>query len=97
VTFTDTVDANTTLDMGSVATSPIGVADSYTCSGNIPIAPINGVLSNDLNPNTNNTTGLSVTQVQGMAGNVGNPTDTTATGLGGVKGSVDVESNGSFT
>ena len=97
VQFTDTISNNTTLVGGSVASSPIGQNDSYTATGNIPISPTNGVLANDIDPDTGNNTGLTVTQVQGLAGNVGVATNTTATGIGGVTGSVNVASNGSFT
>ena len=58
VTFTDTIDAHTTLVPGSVNTQPIADPDSYTGSGNIPIsiaAP--GVLTNDRDPDTGNNSG----------------------------------------
>ena len=97
VQFTDTISNNTTLVGGSVNSSPIGQNDTYTATGNIPISPTNGVLFNDIDPDTNNNTGLTVTQVQGLAGNVGVATNTTAAGFGGVNGSVTVQSNGSFT
>ncbi|MEK7833322.1 MAG: Ig-like domain-containing protein, partial [Acidobacteriota bacterium] len=97
VQFTDTISTNTTLVGGSVASSPIGADDTYTATGNIPIAPSAGVLANDVDPDTGNNTGLTVTQVQGVAGNVGNATNTTAAGFGGINGSVTVQSNGCFT
>ncbi len=97
VNFTDTVDPNTTLVPGSVNSSPIAFDDTYTASGNIPIAPAASLLANDIDPDSGTNAGLTVTQVQGSAGNVGNPTNTTATGIGGVNGSVTVQVNGSFT
>lgn len=98
VTFTDTIDPNTTLVGGSVNSQPIANLDTYTASGNIPIsiaAP--GVLTNDIDPDTGNNTGLTVTQVQGSGANVGVSTATTATGIGGVTGFVTLNANGSFT
>jgi uncharacterized repeat protein (TIGR01451 family) len=98
VMFSDMVDANTTFVNGSVKTSPIAFNDTYTASGNIGIsitAP--GVLSNDIDPDTGNNTGLTVTQVQGSAMNVGVSTATTATGIGSVTGFVTLNSNGSFS
>ncbi|MBS1791322.1 MAG: DUF11 domain-containing protein, partial [Acidobacteria bacterium] len=97
VQFTDTISNNTTLVGGSVNSSPIGADDTYTASGNIPISPSSGVLANDVDPDTGNNTGLTVTQVQGSGANVGVATNTTAAGFGGVNGSVTVQSNGSFT
>ncbi|MEW6212877.1 MAG: DUF11 domain-containing protein, partial [Acidobacteriota bacterium] len=38
VNFTDTIDANTTLVMGSVTASPIAVNDSYNTIGNVNIS-----------------------------------------------------------
>src|SRR6266550_1016423 len=96
--FTDTIDPHTTLVGGSVKTQPIANLDTYAASGNIPIslaAP--GVLTNDIDPDNGSNTGLTVTEVQGSAANVGNATNTTATGRGAVKGSVTLSSNGSFT
>ncbi len=98
VVFSDMVDSNTTYQNGSIASSPVAFDDSFTASGNIPIsiaAP--GVLTNDVDPDTGNNTGLTVTQVQGAPGNVGTPTNTTATGIGGVHGTVTLNANGGFT
>ncbi len=52
VTFTDTVDANTTLVPGSVATQPIASDDSYNVLGNVQIQPnaAGGLLANDCDP-----------------------------------------------
>src|SRR6185503_16020615 len=96
--FSAILDSSTTLVGGSINAQPIARADSYTGSGNIPIsiaAP--GVLTNDVDPMTGTNTGLTVTEVQGLAGNVGVATNTTATGAGGVTGSVNLATNGSFT
>jgi hypothetical protein len=46
---------------------------------------------------TGTSTGLTVTEVQGSGANVGVATNTTATGLGAVKGSVTLSVDGSFT
>lgn len=98
VTFSDTIDAHTTLVGGSVNTQPVADPDTYSASGNIQIslaAP--GVLTNDRDPDTGNNTGLTVTEVQGAGANVGVAADTTASGRGGVKGSVTLNADGSFT
>jgi Bacterial Ig domain/Calx-beta domain len=98
VIFNDTLDTHTMLVDGSVNTQPIADPDTYTASGNIQIsiaAP--GVLTNDRDPDTGNNTGLTVTKVQGVGANVGVATDTTKAGVGGVKGSVTLNANGSFT
>src|SRR5690349_15375504 len=49
VTFTDTVDPNTTFVAGSLRTTPLARPDSYTATGNVRIqVPIgSGVLAND--------------------------------------------------
>lgn len=98
VVFSDDIDDHTTLVPGSINTQPIADPDTYTASGNIGIsiaAP--GVLANDRDPDTGNNSGLTVTQVQGSAANVGVATDTTATGRAGVKGKVTLNANGGFT
>jgi len=99
VMFSDTIDPNTTLVPGSLNSSPLAINDSYTATGNIAISKTvaTGVLANDIDPDTANNTGLTVTQVQGSAANVGIPTNTTASGIGGVKGSVILQATGSFT
>ena len=98
VVFSDDIDDHTTLVPGSIDTQPIADPDTYSASGNIAItkaAP--GVLTNDRDPDTGNNSGLTVTKVQGVGANVGVATDTTATGRGNVKGSVNLAANGSFT
>src|SRR5215217_1882565 len=51
VTFTDTVDPNTTFDAASLRTTPLARADSYTATGNVHIqVPAPGVLANDSDP-----------------------------------------------
>src|SRR6185503_16396703 len=70
--FSAILDSSTTLVGGSINAQPIARADSYTGSGNIPIsiaAP--GVLTNDVDPMTGTNSGLTVTEVQGLPGNVG--------------------------
>ncbi|MBK7871856.1 MAG: cadherin-like domain-containing protein [Saprospiraceae bacterium] len=48
LTFTDMIDANTTLVGGSVQASPVSLNDNYTATGNIQITiPAPGVLAND--------------------------------------------------
>ena len=98
VVFSDDIDAHTTLVNGTLNTQPIADPDTYAASGNIAIskaAP--GVLANDRDPDTGDATGLTVTKVQGVGANVGAATDTTASGRGGVKGSVTLNSDGGFT
>lgn len=100
VVFDDTIDSNTTLVGGSfgISVTPIARNDSYASTGNIFITVPDGasdVLSNDNDPADGSLNG--VTAVQGDAGNVGSATETTASGLGGVKGSVTMQANGSFT
>jgi Bacterial Ig-like domain (group 3)/Bacterial Ig domain/Calx-beta domain len=99
VVFSDDIDDHTTLVPGSINTQPIADPDTYTASGNIAISKnaAGGVLANDRDPDTGNNTPLTVSKVQGVSGNVGVATDTTATGRGGVKGSVTLASDGSFT
>jgi len=97
VNFSDTIDPNTMLVGGSVNSSPIAFDDTYTATGNIPIAPATSVLSNDIDPDTGSNTGLTLTQVQGSGANIGVATNTTATGIGGVHGSVTMQSSGTFT
>ena len=52
VQFTDTIDANTTLVPGSLATQPIASNDSYNVLGNVRIQPnaAGGLLANDCDP-----------------------------------------------
>jgi len=51
VTFTDTVDPNTTFVAGTLRTTPLARADSYTATGNVRIqVPAPGVLANDSDP-----------------------------------------------
>src|SRR5215213_9674475 len=52
VQFTDTIDANTTLDAASVKTTPVAVDDAYTALGNVGIVvPAGqGVKVNDFDP-----------------------------------------------
>jgi hypothetical protein len=61
VTFSDSVDTNTTLVPGSVNTQPIAVADTYNVIGNVRIQPnaAAGLLANDRDPDSGNNTGLT--------------------------------------
>src|SRR5262245_37362256 len=83
VTFNDTIDANTTLVPGSVNTSPITGPDSYSVLGNVRIQPnaANGLLVNDIDPDTGTNTGLTAS----------GPTTSTQ------GGNVNVNSDGSFS
>ena len=98
VVFSDDIDDHTTLVNGTLNTQPIADPDTYAASGNIAIAKAApGVLANDRDPDTGNNSGLTVTKVQGVGANVGVATDTTKAGRGGVKGSVTLNADGSFT
>jgi hypothetical protein len=83
VTFNDTPDANTTLVAGSVASTPLAIADSYDALGNVRITrdAATGLLANDRDPDTGDNTGLTAsggtTSAQG--------------------GNVTINSDGSFT
>ena len=52
VTFTDSVDTNTTLVAGSISTQPVGFPDTYNVIGNVRIQPnaAQGLLANDIDP-----------------------------------------------
>ncbi|HEX8719884.1 MAG TPA: Ig-like domain-containing protein [Pyrinomonadaceae bacterium] len=68
VQFTDTVDPNTTLVPGSVATQPVAAGDSYSVLGNVRISVPDGagdLLANDRDPDTGNNSGLSVSAIGG--------------------------------
>ncbi|MHC4092378.1 MAG: beta strand repeat-containing protein, partial [Planctomycetota bacterium] len=59
MSFSDTIDGNTTLVVGSLKTTPIALDDSYNSIGNVGISvPAPGVLGNDSDPD-----GGSVTAV----------------------------------
>jgi uncharacterized repeat protein (TIGR01451 family) len=82
VTFTDTVDPNTAFVNGSLMTTPLARADSYSASGNIRIAAAApGVLAND-----------SDFDGVGPALNV-----TAGTFLSAQGGNVNLSADGSFT
>ncbi|MEE8170683.1 MAG: thrombospondin type 3 repeat-containing protein, partial [Phycisphaerae bacterium] len=71
--------------------------DNFTCTGNIAIAiAANGVLGDNGN-GADTGDAIMVTQVQGLAANVGAAAATDQTGLGGVSGSVTLNADGSFT
>lgn len=61
VTFTDTIDANTTLVPGSIVSTPVANPDTYNVIGNVRIQPnaAQGLLSNDFNPDNGNATGIT--------------------------------------
>lgn len=83
VTFTDSVDPNTTLVPGSAQTQPMAAPDQYSVLGNVRIQPnaAAGLLANDIDPDTGNNSGLTasgpVSSTQG--------------------GSVSVNTDGSFS
>jgi uncharacterized repeat protein (TIGR01451 family) len=82
VTFTDTVDPNTAFVAGTLMTTPLARADSYTATGNIRIsiaAP--GVLANDSDPDG---VGPAITATAG-------------TFLSAQGGNVTLSADGSFT
>jgi hypothetical protein len=83
VTFTDSVDPNTTLIPTSVQTQPVAVADSYNVIGNVRIQPnaAAGLLANDRDPDTGNNTPLTAS----------GPTTTAQ------NGQITINSNGSFS
>ncbi|HUR96718.1 MAG TPA: Ig-like domain-containing protein, partial [Pyrinomonadaceae bacterium] len=97
VVMSDTLSNILTLVPGSLVASPVVANDSYTGSGNIPLAPATSVLANDIDPLIGNNTGVTVTKVQGTGANVGVATNTTAVGRGGVTGSVIVAADGTLT
>ncbi|MFY9557090.1 MAG: HYR domain-containing protein [Blastocatellia bacterium] len=103
VTLADTVDANVTLQPGTIKLAPIAVDDTATSPNyhtignvNIVIAAAQGVIANDLNPN-GPLSQLSVTKVGTTL-----PPSTTIPPLGSAtistaNGSVTLSSDGSFT
>ena len=81
VTFTDTVDPNTTFVPGSLQATPVAVDDTYSATGNIRISvPAPGVLGNDF-------AGVPSATITGA------PVTTTSTN----GGNVTLNANGSFT
>jgi uncharacterized repeat protein (TIGR01451 family) len=92
VVFTDQLNANLTLEPGSVNASPIAVNDSYTSIGNVGInvnTNAAGLLGNDIDPNGNT---LTVTGVSACSDNTAPFACTTANG-----GTINVQANGQFT
>jgi uncharacterized repeat protein (TIGR01451 family) len=68
VTLQDTVDPNTTIVNGSAHATPIGVNDSYNVLGNVRISVPDGLsdlLANDVDPDTGNNAGLTITTLGG--------------------------------
>ncbi|MHC4091613.1 MAG: beta strand repeat-containing protein [Planctomycetota bacterium] len=81
VSFTDTIDANTTLVAGSLKTTPVALNDAYNAVGNVSISvPAPGVLGNDSDPD-----GGTVTAIAVVAGSSTNG------------GDFDLAADGSFT
>src|SRR2546421_2880351 len=83
ISFTDTIDANTTLVAGSIQSTPIANADTYNVIGNVRIQPTSaqGLLTNDFNPDAGNGTGITAS----------GPTTSTQ------GGNVTVNADGSFS
>lgn len=83
LTLNDTVDPNTTIVGGSAVSTPIAFDDAYNVVGNVRIQPnaAQGLLANDINPNTGNNSGLTAS----------GPTTSTA------NGQVTINSDGSFS
>jgi uncharacterized repeat protein (TIGR01451 family) len=79
----DTVDPNTTIVPGSAVSTPIAFDETYNVVGNVRIQPnaAQGVLANDINPNTGNNSGLTAS----------GPTSSTQ------GGQVTINSDGSFS
>jgi uncharacterized repeat protein (TIGR01451 family) len=86
VQLNDTIDANTTLVPGSVATQPIAADDSYSVLGNVRIQPsaAAGLLANDCDPDNG-----------GVCSSAGLTASGPATSAQG--GNVSVNANGSFS
>ncbi len=61
VTLNDTVDPNTTIVGGSAVSTPIAFDDAFNVVGNVRIQPnaAQGLLANDINPNTGTNSGLT--------------------------------------
>jgi uncharacterized repeat protein (TIGR01451 family) len=90
LTFTDTIDANTTLVGGSLRVSPLAIAESYTALGNVPITvnAASGVLTNDyLGQPSATITAFSATSAQGGNVNVNADGSFTYTPPAGYEGS----------
>ncbi len=68
VTFTDTIDSNTTLVPGSINSTAIAFNDTFSVLGNVRIQVPDGaqdLLANDHDPDTGGSTGLSITTLAG--------------------------------
>lgn len=101
VTFTDTIDPNTTLVGGSVSASPVGVNDTFpvTVTGNISIN--SAVLASPFSVTTNDYLGqnpeATIAQVQASTTIVGDTITTTTTNGGNVVMTVSGVNMGFFT
>ncbi|SDF51350.1 Por secretion system C-terminal sorting domain-containing protein [Dyadobacter soli] len=96
-TFTETIDANTTLVPGSVKASPIAQNDSYSTIGNvgINIPAGTGLFANDISPNGTAISLNSSTTVNSANG--GTATITAATGAFIYEPAAGFQGNDSFT
>ncbi len=87
VVFTDIIDAHTTLVVGSAVAA---VSDRYSAIGNVQLSIPDGstdLLSNDIDPDTGNNTGMTVTA----------ETKSSAQCTGGCSNNVTINLDGSFT
>ncbi|HET6977403.1 MAG TPA: Ig-like domain-containing protein [Pyrinomonadaceae bacterium] len=91
VTFSDTIDAHTTLIAGTLKTTPLGFDDTFSVLGNVRIQVPDGaqdLLANDHDPDTGGNTGLTITTLagdnsapfSGLSANGGQVTATTGNG-----------------
>lgn len=96
-TFTETIDANTTLVPGSVKVSPIAVNDNYSTIGNvgIDISAGQGILSNDVSPSGTALSVSSTTTVTTTGG--GTATIVAATGAFTYNPAAGFSGNDTFT
>jgi hypothetical protein len=97
VSFTDQIDANTTLVNGSLQVSPIAQNDNYTTIGNvgITVSDGNGVLTNDINPGSGSLTITTASPITTTGG--GTVTLNTTTGAFTYEPAVGYTGNDSFT
>lgn len=87
-------DATVTIAVG---VRPAAVADAFTATGNIAIAHSAGQIHANNGSGVDLGDQITVTQVQGVGGNVGVATATNQTGRGSVTGFITLNANGSFT
>ena len=71
VTFSDTIDPNTTLVPGSLTTTPVAIDDTYSAVGNVQINPPAGSLtSNDSDPDGGTVTAVAGSSTSANGGEV---------------------------